>query len=171
MGKPFTRPGSELYSASSPQIPAGAKRISTAFYYISQNPNITIEIIRANLDHPWNWAKLTTHPNITWEIIQSNLDLPWRLKDFSRNPNLTLAIVKANPDFDWCWLFLSQNQMENDKPDVIRKELQQWFSRSNLKEELMATVWHPRNIHKFRYLDPDTFGEHQPEEGEDDFDF
>lgn len=33
MGKPFTRPGSEIYSASSPQIPAGAKRISTAFYY------------------------------------------------------------------------------------------------------------------------------------------
>lgn len=33
MGKPFTRPGSELYDVDNPQIPAGAQRISTAFYY------------------------------------------------------------------------------------------------------------------------------------------
>lgn len=33
MGKPFTRPGSELYSSTSPQIPAGSQRISTAYYY------------------------------------------------------------------------------------------------------------------------------------------
>jgi hypothetical protein len=33
MGKPFTRPGSEIYLSTAPQIPAGAQRISTAFYY------------------------------------------------------------------------------------------------------------------------------------------
>jgi len=33
IGKPFTRPGSELYDAANPQIPAGAQRIGTAFYY------------------------------------------------------------------------------------------------------------------------------------------
>jgi hypothetical protein len=33
MGKPFTRPGSEIYVSGAPQIPAGAQRISTAFYY------------------------------------------------------------------------------------------------------------------------------------------
>jgi len=33
MGKPFTRPGSQLYDSANPQIPAGAQRISTAFNY------------------------------------------------------------------------------------------------------------------------------------------
>lgn len=32
-GKPFTRPGSEIYASASPQIPSGANRISTAFFY------------------------------------------------------------------------------------------------------------------------------------------
>lgn len=36
MGKPFTRPGCEIYSSAEPQIPAGAQRISTAFYYKSK---------------------------------------------------------------------------------------------------------------------------------------
>jgi len=39
----------------------------------------------------------------------------------------------------------------------VREELQKWFSKSDLKQELMASVWHPRNIHRFKYLDPDTF--------------
>lgn len=33
IGKPFTRPGCQLFMSSAPQIPAGAQRISTAFYY------------------------------------------------------------------------------------------------------------------------------------------
>lgn len=33
IGKPFTRPGCQLYSSAAPQIPAGAQRISTAFNY------------------------------------------------------------------------------------------------------------------------------------------
>jgi hypothetical protein len=33
MGKPFTRPGSRLFDASHPQIPAGAQRINTCFFY------------------------------------------------------------------------------------------------------------------------------------------
>lgn len=33
IGKPFTRPGCQLFSSAAPQIPAGAQRISTSFYY------------------------------------------------------------------------------------------------------------------------------------------
>lgn len=41
----------------------------------------------------------------------------------------------------------------------IKKRFQEWFKRSELKQELMANVWHPRNFEKFKYLDPETFGE------------
>jgi hypothetical protein len=40
----------------------------------------------------------------------------------------------------------------------VREELQKWFTTSDLKQELMASVWHPRNINRFKYLDPETFG-------------
>lgn len=33
IGKPFTRPGSRLFSSAAPQIPAGSQRISTSFIY------------------------------------------------------------------------------------------------------------------------------------------
>ncbi len=49
--------------------------------------------------------------------------------------------------------------MSKLKENFIRKELSEWFKKSELKEELMATIWHPKNFHKFRYLDPDLFEE------------
>jgi len=41
----------------------------------------------------------------------------------------------------------------------IRSRFQEWFKQSELKSELMANVWHPRNIEKFKYLDSEHFGE------------
>lgn len=40
-----------------------------------------------------------------------------------------------------------------------RKQLQEEFKKSKLKEELMAKIWHPKNFEKFKYLDSETFGE------------
>ena len=54
---------------------------------------------------------------------------------------------------------INLNQMDKPREEFIRKKFQEWFRRSNLKAELMANVWHPRNFEKFRYLDPETFGE------------
>lgn len=41
----------------------------------------------------------------------------------------------------------------------IIKYKQQEVKISKFKEELMANVWHPRNFEKFKYLDPETFGD------------
>lgn len=43
----------------------------------------------------------------------------------------------------------------------IIKYKQQEVKISKFKEELMANVWHPRNFEKFRYLDPETFGDEE----------
>jgi hypothetical protein len=51
------------------------------------------------------------------------------------------------------------NEMTLERNNYIRNKFQEWFRRSDLKAELMANVWHPRNFEKFRYLDPETFGE------------
>jgi hypothetical protein len=52
-----------------------------------------------------------------------------------------------------------RNEMNEFRNNFIRKKFQQWFKRSDLKAELMAVVWHPRNFEKFKYLDSETFGE------------
>jgi hypothetical protein len=48
--------------------------------------------------------------------------------------------------------------MIREKNKFVCKELQKWFSQSSLKEEMMADIWHPRNINKFKYMDPEIFG-------------
>ena len=41
-----------------------------SWYHLSENPNITWEIVKANLDKPWDWEQLSRNPNITWEIVK-----------------------------------------------------------------------------------------------------
>ena len=68
-----------------------------------------------------------------------------------------MEIVKANPDKPWNYHWLSSNKMNKPREEFIRKKFQEWFRRSDLKAELIANVWHPRNFEKFKYLDPETF--------------
>ena len=129
------------------------------YYELSENPNITWEIVQANPDKPWNYNQLSINPNVTWEIVQANPDEPWDYNWLSSNPNITWEIVQANLDKPWRYDYLSENKMDKPREEFIRKKFQGWFRRSDLKAELMANVWHPRNFEKFKYLDPETFGE------------
>ena len=40
--------------------------------YIFQIKYVTLEIVKANPEKNWNYACLSENPNITWEIVQSN---------------------------------------------------------------------------------------------------
>jgi len=129
------------------------------YIWLCLNPNITWEIVQANQDKPWNYNRLSSNPNITWEIVQANPDQPWNYDWLSLNSIITWEIVQANPNKPWNYDYLSQNKMDKPREEFIRKKFQEWFRRSDLKAELIANVWHPRNFEKFKYLDPETFGE------------
>jgi hypothetical protein len=127
---------------------------------ISINPNITWEIIlQLNTTVGWDWTEISKHPNITWEIVKANPTYPWDYSCMCSNPNISWEIVNENTHINWDTLKLVENPMTGSKNNFIRKKMQQWFTKSELKEELMASVWHPRNFEKFKYLDPETFGE------------
>jgi hypothetical protein len=53
---------------------------------------------------------------------------------------------------------LSANKMTLERETFIRSKFQEWFKRSKLKEELIAALWHPKNFEKFKYYDPEMFG-------------
>ncbi len=50
--------------------------------------------IKANPDKPWNWKAISQNPNITMEIINANPDKPWRWDCISDN-----KITKSKQDF------------------------------------------------------------------------
>ena len=66
------------------------------FTFLSSNPNITWEIVQANIDKPWNYGGLSSNPNITWEIVKANPDKPWDYYCLLENPNVTWEIVQPN---------------------------------------------------------------------------
>ena len=77
---------------------------------LSLNPDVTWEVIQANLEKPWEWSILSCHLGITWEAVNAHSDKPWSWNDISRNPSITWEIVKANPDKPWKWYYLSMNK-------------------------------------------------------------
>ena len=68
-----------------------------SWFWLSENPNITWDIVQKNPQIPWDWYWLSTNPNITWDIVQANPDKKWSWIGLSRNPNITWKIVQANP--------------------------------------------------------------------------
>lgn len=59
----------------------------------------------------------------------------------------------------YCWLvfdsfYVEENILFTERQRIIFGNL---FKRSQLKEELMATLWHPNNFNHFIHWDPETF--------------
>jgi hypothetical protein len=48
----------------------------------------------SNQDKPWDWAYLSENPNITFDMIMSNPDIPWNYEWMSENKFAMDATVK-----------------------------------------------------------------------------
>ena len=119
------------------------------YKYLSYNPNITWEIVKANPDKDWNYYLLSGNPNITWEIVKANPEKPWNYCYLSANPNITWEIVKANPEKPWNYLYLSLNSMgKYDLPFCIMKRKAK-ERIEKIKEELIAKAWHPSRVERW----------------------
>lgn len=122
---------------------------------ISKCSSITWEIIKENMNKPWNWYLVSQNPNISLEIIQSNPQIPFNIYI---NPNITFEYIKSLKSITWYNEFvLGMNTFELEKDLFFRKKLRQWFKKSELKEELISKLWHPKNFEKFKYYDPEMF--------------
>ena len=43
-------------------------------YWISKNPNLTMEFIEEHLDYDWDWYGVSKNPNLTVEFIEDHLE-------------------------------------------------------------------------------------------------
>ena len=104
---------------------------------LSQNSNITWDIVQDNPDKDWCFFNLSKNPNITWEIVQANPDKDWRFHALSQNSNITWEIVKANPDKPWNYEKIFLNHIGKQK--FIEKQLKavnvisDWFIELKMK--------------------------------------
>lgn len=121
---------------------------------VSSNPNITWNLVQANPEYPWNYDYLSKNKNITWDIIMQNKEKAWNWQGISENPNISWEIIDANLDKPWNWWKLNNNDMSKTKQFYIecrlRQYMQTWFQTSDVKKEMMETLFHPKNINKFK---------------------
>ena len=72
--------------------------MALGFNGISENPNITMDIIEKYPDKPWDWARISLNPSITMDIIEKYPDKPWNWKWISLNPSITMDIIEKHID-------------------------------------------------------------------------
>ena len=67
------------------------------YWALSGNPNITWDIVTANLDKAWNYLTLSWNPNITWDIVIANPDKTWDFASLSGNLSITREPTQTKP--------------------------------------------------------------------------
>lgn len=77
-----------------PEILAGEKYGFT-IQFLSENPNLTWDIVKANPEIEWDYHTMTVNPNITWEIMQTNSEFAQYKLMFLANPNISWKIIDS----------------------------------------------------------------------------
>ena len=127
--------------------------ISSIFNQIMIKNTLT-KLLSEFPDKEWYWYLLSENPNITWDIINDNPDKLWNRWGISRNPNITFSIIQSNPDKPWDWYNLSLNKFENDPyftsvhyftSNSYKKKITNVF-HNTIHEELISKACHPIRV-------------------------
>ena len=118
------------------------------WHLISENPNITIEFIKAHPDKPWNWKGILQRKrNITMDFIKAHPDEPLNWDEISCNPNITMKMIEAHPDKPWNWGRISNNSFgwKSNNIYIYWEEMKQRVFEKNkiIEKELIEYTWHP----------------------------
>jgi len=95
---------------SHPELPfsnyvqMGERDIVAHAYWVSKDPDITIDIILNNPMADWAWRDLSANLSIKLDDILANQQLPWISKTVSNRSDLTLEyLFEHYRDYPWTW--------------------------------------------------------------------
>ena len=82
--------------------------------YLSINKYLTwdngVNLVQSNPNIKWEYYLLSQNTNITWDIVSSHPDKPWNYSFLSENPNITwdngVNLIQSNPGKEWNYYFL-----------------------------------------------------------------
>jgi len=94
------------------------------FEALSENPNVSWDIVEYHINKRWNWSKLSrNNPHITCEILQKFINF-WNWDELSRNSYISWEMIQKTINRPWNWTELSYNKaikyVENIINDGIR---------------------------------------------------
>ena len=104
---------------------------------MSENPNLTINMIKDNRDKPWDWKSITANPNITMDIIINNPDEPWDLESIWENPNITMDMIENNLN-NLDTFSLSKNNMVKGKQLWIKKNIHETLIKRKFSDRILS---------------------------------
>lgn len=67
----------------------------------------------------FHWDRLSRHEKVTMEMILAHPELPWNWRLVQCNPNLTLDFVLAHPEIEWMWETLSAHKSIQFEEHII----------------------------------------------------
>ncbi len=59
--------------------------------------NTLIKLLHLFPNKPWNWTGISDNPNITWDIVKDKCYNQFNWNMLSLNSNITLDIIRDNP--------------------------------------------------------------------------
>lgn len=106
------------------------KKNNFCYNKLSENNNITLDIVKENLHQNWNYDILMMNKSFTWEDIKFLI-----LRNISHNyyttfnPNITLDIAFNNSQYDWTYSLILKNK--NVALDDVKKYLPELQKKNN----------------------------------------
>lgn len=122
--------------------------------YFTYNKNITLDIIKDEKYKYVMWAMegLSMNESITWKDVCDNPKLRWNYCLLPLNPNISLDIILDNYAKPWTITTLFNKSFKKEREEYFEFRDSQKNFINTISDELMSVVWHPKNIHKFKYL-------------------
>ena len=69
--------------------------------HLSENPSLTIDILRMHIKRDWNWFSVSANRSVTMQDIMNHPEYPWEWDGVSYNPNLTISMINQYPNKEW----------------------------------------------------------------------
>ena len=76
---------------------------------------------------PWDWYWISMNPNLTMEMIEKNATKPWDWDYISMNRNITMEMIEKNPTKSWDWNNISRNNFSKNKEEFIFNKVENYF--------------------------------------------
>lgn len=114
---------------------SGLLPVSVSMIRVSQNPNITWDIIQEHPQYNWRYHYYSKNPTLQWKNVIEHLELPWDFDAISYHPNVTYADICDNITLPWTYNSMVQNPNIGLDTLFSSTNNSKWFTKRN----------HPRN--------------------------
>lgn len=73
------------------------------FIYLSDHPDLSVEVIKTFPDAAWDWDSILAHDNMCLEWLKELPDAPWAWGEVPDADRFNFSWVQALPDAPWQW--------------------------------------------------------------------